>query len=359
VAVLQELGGLVRGLASGEYPRFVTRAELGTELPVFLYHRIDSEQLAGHLRRLRDEGYRTLTAGEHHEILTGKCAPTGREVVLTSDDGLSDLYERMFPLLHEHGMRVVAFLIAARVGEPGMVSWDQVREMHASGVVDVQSHSMHHAAIPISGRVVDFYHHGYHAYEPWDVHVGPAWETGVPSWPPALGTPLLEQASCLGDARRFRPDPERVRACTEHVAARGGAAFFERRGWRRELRRLVDALPGRLEGEAEQRAAIERELLDSKSRIERELPGHTVRHLAHPWNEVGRLTQDLLPGCGYLSAYAGLTRERGRRAQGRGLFELARLSGDFVLCLPGRGRRPLWRVMGFKVARRLTRGQPY
>jgi Polysaccharide deacetylase len=364
MSLAQEFSGLLVNLLSGAYPAFVTRGRLGSEIPVFLYHRIDHAQFEGHLQHLNKNGYVSLSADEHFAALTGARPCPERSVVLTFDDGLSDFYERAFPLLQKYEVKAVAFIIPARVDASGMVTWAQIQEMHQSGLVDIQSHSHHHAAIPISPKVIDFYHPKYHVFQPWDVPVSEEWEAGVPRALPALGTPILESYSRLGDHRRYFSNPRYREACAAFVQSAGNAKFFDRLGWRRILRHSTadasrSAKQGRYETPAEQRAAIECELVESKAFIERRLSGKHVRHLAYPWNQMGEITKGVLRECGYVSGYAGMTRYKGPVLKGNGLYEIARISGDFVPCLPGEGRKSLLKVFARKLTRRLLSGRPY
>ena len=362
-----EFAELIRGLFSGTYPAFVRRGELCGELPVFLYHRIDPEQLDAHFTYLRRNEYTTLHARQHFEALTGNGASVERSVVVTFDDGLADLYEHAFPLLCRHKIRAIAFIIPSRVGEQGMVTWDHVREMHGSGWVDIESHSMHHAAIPVLDRIEDFFHPTYHLYCPWDIPVAREWSKGVPEFPPPLGWPIWVHGSRLGNAPRYFPAEGVEHGLAARVASEGGDRFFERHAWRAVLHGLAretiisrsPKLGGRHETAEEQRLSIRAELIESRERIEAEVPGSQVHHLAYPWNVVGTTTLELLEECGYVSAYAGLTPHRRSSDDRKDLYQLARISGDFVPCLPGEGRAGLFPVLRQKIFRRLTVGRPY
>lgn len=368
MAALGELFELVHGLASGTYPAFVTRRDLRGEVPVFLYHKVDPERMDLDFAHLRRNDYSTLHAAAHLAALSEPKQRPERSAVITYDDGLQDLYTHAFPLLVKHRLKAVAFIIPSRVGGPGMVTWDQVREMHESGLVDIQSHSLHHAAIPTSPVVDDFFHPGYRFYWPWDIPVDVSWTRGVPAFPPPLGYPIWVHGSRLDDAPRFVPDPGFEGCFAQHVESSGGRRFFETRGWRGTLEGLArryaangSGVPGRYESPEEQRAAVRVELVESRERIETELVGARVRHLAYPWNLVGRITLAQMEECGYDSAYGGLTPFKGGpgSAVGEARFQLARISGDFIPCLPGKGRRSLLSTLGFKVLRRVTVGQPY
>lgn len=77
-------------------------------------------------------------------------------VVLTFDDGFRDVHENAWPRLLEEGLPITLYLATAFLGGtmhwdgstakgPGpALSWDQVTEMAASGLVTVGAHTHHH-----------------------------------------------------------------------------------------------------------------------------------------------------------------------------------------------------------------------
>jgi peptidoglycan/xylan/chitin deacetylase (PgdA/CDA1 family) len=72
--------------------------------------------------------------------------PTGlsRNWLLTFDDGNSSDYEIVFPALKDAGIKAVFFLITGKVGLPGYLSWEQVREMRRHGM-EFGSHGLNHS----------------------------------------------------------------------------------------------------------------------------------------------------------------------------------------------------------------------
>jgi len=73
--------------------------------------------------------------------------PGCRPVVLTFDDGYKGNYDVLFPLLKKYRARATIFLIVGKVVErrrpatPGALTWDEVREMVASGLVEIGTHT--------------------------------------------------------------------------------------------------------------------------------------------------------------------------------------------------------------------------
>jgi peptidoglycan/xylan/chitin deacetylase (PgdA/CDA1 family) len=89
------------------------------------YHVIPLERLIGHLER-------------------GEPVPR-KSVVLTIDDGYRSTYETAFPVLRKHGFPATVFLYSDFVGAPDALTWPQMKEMEASGLVNIQPHSKTHA----------------------------------------------------------------------------------------------------------------------------------------------------------------------------------------------------------------------
>jgi peptidoglycan/xylan/chitin deacetylase (PgdA/CDA1 family) len=155
----------LRAAARRGVPSFVFAAsppELDGGVPVFFYHAVTTEGFAADLRFLRENGYATLDADGLLAHLGGERPAPPRSVVLTFDDGGSLLHRIVFPLLREFGQRAVAFVAPrfhgdACIGagrEPRPCTWDELREMAASGVVDVQSHTLEHRYLPRWPEVV-------------------------------------------------------------------------------------------------------------------------------------------------------------------------------------------------------------
>ncbi len=125
------------------------------EVPVFCYHAPERAGFSDDLRYLADNGYHTLNADELLQHVRGDTQAPRKSVVLTFDDGADALYQVVYPTLAEFGFRAVAFVApyfhdhVHDLGASGRAcTWDELQEMDASGVIDVQSHSYEHRYIP-------------------------------------------------------------------------------------------------------------------------------------------------------------------------------------------------------------------
>ena len=139
-------------------------------VPVITYHAVTNpDEFAANLKYLVDNGYRTLTCDELLAYLTGR-EKFDKAVMLTFDDGLLNLWEVVYPLLKRYHLKGVAFIaphqmLDSDIIRPNMddvragamkqqiipndngmtyLSWAEIKVMHASGVIDFQSHSFGH-----------------------------------------------------------------------------------------------------------------------------------------------------------------------------------------------------------------------
>lgn len=66
-------------------------------------------------------------------------------VVITFDDGWKSTYDYAFPILKERGLPATVFVYTDFVSAPAGLTWDQLKEMEADGIFEVQSHSKTHS----------------------------------------------------------------------------------------------------------------------------------------------------------------------------------------------------------------------
>ena len=76
-------------------------------------------------------------------LLDGRPIPP-RAIVLTADDGHGSVYTEMFPVLRRLNFPVTLFLNPPVLGHGNFLSWAQIEEMRASGLVEVEPHTMTH-----------------------------------------------------------------------------------------------------------------------------------------------------------------------------------------------------------------------
>jgi biofilm PGA synthesis lipoprotein PgaB len=123
---------------------------------------VSAEHLAQHFSWLRSNGYTAVSLDDLIAARDGKRALPPRAVLITFDDGLRSVYTQVFPLLRIFNYPAVVSVVTSWIETPAPVvyddrtldaedflTWAQVREMQASGLVEIASHSHAlHAGVP-------------------------------------------------------------------------------------------------------------------------------------------------------------------------------------------------------------------
>lgn len=133
------------------YP-LAEQVEKGFEIPILMYHAVSDDcwgipqlfvspqKLEEQLQYLQQNGYTTITFED-----LGRIEQIEKPVMLTFDDGYSDNYTELFPLLKKYNAKATIFLIYNMLDYlPYYLTRDQVKEMNASGLISFQGHTMSH-----------------------------------------------------------------------------------------------------------------------------------------------------------------------------------------------------------------------
>lgn len=92
---------------------------------------------------LETHGYHVVPL--HEALVALRQANHGQLACITVDDGHRSVYSHLFPLVRERGLPVTLFVYPSAVSNaPYALTWEQLREMRATGLVDVQSHTYWH-----------------------------------------------------------------------------------------------------------------------------------------------------------------------------------------------------------------------
>ena len=129
------------------------RADRVQVVPILCYHRVgqgagrmmlSAASLAQQFEWLSANDYSVVRLQDLLGFLEGRQALPPRSVVLTFDDGYESHHRLVLPLLKKHGFPATVFLYTDFVGGSDALSWSQMQEMVASGLVDIQAHSKTH-----------------------------------------------------------------------------------------------------------------------------------------------------------------------------------------------------------------------
>lgn len=125
---------------------------------------VSTRNFAMHLDWLRAQGYVPVSAQAVREARAGRRMLPDKAVLLTFDDGLRSTYTHAFPLLRSYGYPALVAVVTSWMDLPAdarvpyghrdftredFLTWEQLREMQASGLVEVASHShAMHTGVP-------------------------------------------------------------------------------------------------------------------------------------------------------------------------------------------------------------------
>lgn len=133
-------------------------------VPILLYHRfgpvvrdtmtVRTAVFEAQLRYLRSHGYRVIPLGEVVAYIRGVGPPPPpHSVAITADDGHQSVYTDMFPLVERYHIPVTLFIYPSAISRASYaLTWQQLRIMHDSGLVDIQSHTYWHPNFKIEKR---------------------------------------------------------------------------------------------------------------------------------------------------------------------------------------------------------------
>lgn len=370
------------------YPAFVTRnlpRLTPGEIPVFVFHTIEPDRFEEQLSLLKNSGFRTIGADEYLAILQGRITPQGDEVLLTIDDARSSMWIYGFPLLKRYHAKAVLFVIpgwtpegpprpnlddqwegkadAATLagidpGDQAICSWPEIKAMHASGLVDMHSHTYFHQRVFADTKVADVVRPGcvatpsdavYSPYLTLDTHpaeIPPSHFYGLPLFATRSlqeGMPFLELSTAVQEECRnlYRTDPDAADLLPklQAIVDRAGVSFCSQE-------HALDI--------------IREDLARAKAMLAEKLgEPEAGSQLCLPFTLGSPAMLAMARQVGTTAVYWGVSDQRRINRPGDDPFHLVRLKNDFIWRLPGPQRRSLPAIYLDKTVRRLKSINPY
>ena len=124
----------------------------GVNISVLMYHAVLDDpwssitelfvkpaEFEKQLAYLNEQGYTTITFEDFDRL-----DEIQKPVMLTFDDGYDDNYTEVFPLLKKYNAKATIFVITSLIGTEHYLTEQQIKEMDASGLVSIQSHTVTH-----------------------------------------------------------------------------------------------------------------------------------------------------------------------------------------------------------------------
>ncbi len=125
-------------------------------VPVLCYHRfgptvadsmtVTTPVFEAQLKWLQDNGYTVIPLRTLVNYLLGQGPPPPpKSVVITADDAHKTVYTEMLPLVKKYNIPVTLFIYPSAVSRASYVmTWEQLKELQATGLFDFQSHTFWH-----------------------------------------------------------------------------------------------------------------------------------------------------------------------------------------------------------------------
>ena len=163
VAVIVAAFGFIQFRENKAIPSSTEGATDTVCVPIIMYHNIlksnarsskfivTENQFEEDLKYLKEKGYNTVVMEDLVAYVYDNKPLPEKPIVLTFDDGYYNNYVYAYPLLKEYGYRGVLSVIGyytdlyTENGEKNEnyshVTWDDIKEMSSSGVIELQNHS--------------------------------------------------------------------------------------------------------------------------------------------------------------------------------------------------------------------------
>jgi peptidoglycan/xylan/chitin deacetylase (PgdA/CDA1 family) len=127
---------------------------------ILMYHQVDDHPPTKQLRFtvspsifeqqisfLLDHGYTFVTVDRALDLFAASSTPPNKTLVLTFDDGYRSFYTNVFPLLKKYNIPATEYVITQDIGKRGSLTWDMLKELQASGLVEIGAHTVNHLSL--------------------------------------------------------------------------------------------------------------------------------------------------------------------------------------------------------------------
>lgn len=132
-------------------------------VPVLMYHHIeplDQAKTEGHgaltvdngwfdkqMAYLNEKGYTAITADQLAEALKSHHGLPSRSIVVTVDDGYQDIHDFAYPIAQKYHTVLNLMIPTGLLNNPGYMSWEELKSMVGSGLVNAYDHTWSHASL--------------------------------------------------------------------------------------------------------------------------------------------------------------------------------------------------------------------
>ena len=140
-----------------------------TGAPVLMYHEVTSParvdalarkiqrgyictdvEFEGQMRFLKEHDFQSISLARLVDSITNGEALPSRSIVITFDDGFEGNFTHALPILRKYGLAATFFVVSNKMGDPSMMTWQQLGALMESGC-EVHSHTANHPLLSTLG----------------------------------------------------------------------------------------------------------------------------------------------------------------------------------------------------------------
>ena len=126
------------------------------KVPILAYHQfgrrqgqltVTPEMFDAQMAYLKAQDYRVIRLSHLQAFLQGRSPLPLRAVAITMDDGYKSVYTIAYPILKKYDFPATVFVYSDFIGSQRGLAWQDMRDMVASGLIDIQPHSKTHHSL--------------------------------------------------------------------------------------------------------------------------------------------------------------------------------------------------------------------
>lgn len=130
------------------------------KLPILMYHYVEHiknphdrvrikmnirpDQFERQVTEIKKAGYETIFMRDVPEMVASTGGTCSYKIALTFDDGYEDFYDDVFPILKRQNVKATVYVITDFINKPGFLTTDEIKELIASNLVEIGSHTLSH-----------------------------------------------------------------------------------------------------------------------------------------------------------------------------------------------------------------------
>lgn len=132
-------------------------------VPIFMYHHtqpmdiamseghgqltVDSNVFDQHMAYLISLGYHMVSISEIVDAVLSHQQLPEKSIAITVDDGYKDNYEYAYQTAKKYNIKMGFMIPTGLIGNPGYMTWDDLKEMSHNPLVTIYNHTWSHAAV--------------------------------------------------------------------------------------------------------------------------------------------------------------------------------------------------------------------